>query len=138
MQAKYEVIKSMIEDNYDYIYVDLDDTLIFKHGIPKPIVNYKLISFLYYSLNSEKKLFLITKTDDSDKELKKELKEFCLNGLFSFKRDNIIHLVDTDHKHDYMKKDSILIDNSVEERLDAATAGYPAISADSACLLMQR
>jgi len=136
MDQKRCQLKQLIEKTYDCIYSDLEDTLLMKSGEESPKLNYKLIAFLCKSLNEGKDLYLITKVKGSNKDLKKELKENYLNGLFSFKRDNVIHIGNNDHKHDYMKPNSILIDDNEFERVDASSNGFPAISPDDVGLLM--
>ncbi len=92
--------------NYDVIYVDYDDCLI----LDKNRVNTELVSFLYKSLNSNKKIILLTKHKGN---LKQELKEFRILEIF----DEIIHIEDDDEKYKYIKEaNSIFIDDSFSER----------------------
>lgn len=101
--------KYKIDIKYNDIYVDYDDCLIVKDKI-----NHILVSFLYKSLNENKKITLITKHSG---DLHKSLKKYRLENLF----DKIHHLAKTDKKSDFITSDSaIFIDDSHKERQDVA------------------
>jgi hypothetical protein len=94
--------------DYDTVYVDLDDTIIIKGK-----VNTKIIQYLYYIKNINKKIILITR----NKEPHTYLEKFYINiNLF----DEIIKVGIKDKKSDYIKTGtkSIFIDDSYTERLD--------------------
>lgn len=98
--------KYKIDICYDYVYVDLDDTLI----INNITVNYLLVAFLYKSINEKKKIILLTKHSNNVYDT---LKKFRLNNLF----DEIIKIDLSDEKNKYIKNtNSIFIDDSYIER----------------------
>jgi predicted ATP-grasp superfamily ATP-dependent carboligase len=99
-QSKTKInIKSIKE-----IYVDLDDTLIVNNNIDEEIVK-SIICFK----NMKKKVILLTKHEG-------DLKKF---NFFNFLFDEIIQIDKTDKKIKYMKYNSILIDDSFKERMEA-------------------
>ncbi len=92
--------------NCDYIYVDLDDTLIIKNTL-----NIQLHEFLKKSHANGKKIILISKHHG---DIKKTLQDYKIS-LVLF--ENIIHLKDRDEKFQYVKEmNSIFIDDSYHER----------------------
>lgn len=113
LKNKYDVVMDRALDNifkcdikYSTIYVDYDDCLILENSR----VNTELISFLYKSINENKKIILLSKHRGN---LKKELKKYRINNIF----DEIIHIKPTDQKVEYIKdKDAIFIDDSFVER----------------------
>lgn len=100
--------KFKISYNYDKIYLDLDDTLIFEDK-----VNYKLLSFLYKSINDGKKIVLITRHKNN---ILDTLNKFKIGFIF----DEIIHLKEDEYKSKYIKSEekAIFIDDSHRERKD--------------------
>ena len=91
--------------NYQEVYVDFDDTLIFEEK-----VNTNLIKFLFQCLNNRIKITLITK---HSKDLNQTLNNYRLAGLF----DEVLHLKQEDQKYKYIKNtNSIFIDDSFRER----------------------
>lgn len=93
--------------NYKYVYVDLDDTLIYDNN-----VNDQLIQFLYQCSNKNIKCFLITRNNNSHSLLKKH--KISLE-LF----DKIIHVDNNKKKSEFIEYlDSIFIDDSFKERKD--------------------
>ena len=95
-----------IQIKYNYIYIDLDDTIIFNEKI-----NTNIIKFLYQEKNNKKKLILLSRHKNN---IKKTLHRFAISiSLF-----DDINLVDPiKNKSDYIKKlDSIFIDDSFSER----------------------
>lgn len=110
-------IKCKIELQYNYVYVDLDDTLLINGQI-----NHELIGFLYRSINLDKKIILITRHQSN---LQHTLQVSRLN-IF----DEIIHITNNEPKSKYIKYlDSIFIDDSFRERHDVSvTIGIPVFS----------
>jgi predicted ATP-grasp superfamily ATP-dependent carboligase len=95
---------------YDRVYVDLDDTIIIKGK-----VNTKIIQYLYYIKNINKKIILITRNKDPITYLEK----FYINtNIF----DEIIKVGYKNRKSDYINNElkSIFIDDSYRERLDVS------------------
>jgi carbamoyl-phosphate synthase large subunit len=92
--------------HYNTVYVDLDDTLIFKSA-----VNTKLIAFLYQCINEQKKLVLLTR---HTAEVEQTLRNYRLAGIF----DEIIRVPPRPaRKSQYItENNSILIDDSFSER----------------------
>lgn len=92
---------------YDTVYVDLDDTIIIKNK-----VNTKIIQYLYYIKNNNKKIILITRNLEPYKTLEK----FYINvNLF----DEIIKVNKHEKKSNFINNlNSIFIDDSYQERLD--------------------
>lgn len=98
----------IFEYDYDTVYVDLDDTLIVHQKI-----NTELITFLYQCINKNKKIILISKSLEADKE--GYVKSKKLFHIF----DEIHWLREDESKVTYMKKKSaIYIDDSFSQRLD--------------------
>lgn len=100
----------IIKYDYDTVYVDLDDAIIVHDKL-----NIELISFLYQCVNKNKKIILISKNLQSDKEA--YLKKWKISELF----DEKIWLKEEDHKYQYMKKNNaIYIDDSFSQRQKVA------------------
>lgn len=94
---------------FDSVYCDYDDCLI----LDKNIINTELVKFLYNCVNENKKIYLISKHENTD--LEEELKRFRLQGLF----DNIIHIKPSYNKAEYItEKNAIFIDDSNAERMN--------------------
>ncbi|MEC6822482.1 ATP-grasp domain-containing protein [Photobacterium piscicola] len=95
--------------DYDVIYTDYDDCLLFSDGR----VNYQLLAFLYHGINNGKKIILITRHDG---DLKLSLSKYRLNNVF----DSIIHINDRSKKKSEFinNSKSIFIDDSFKERKD--------------------
>jgi hypothetical protein len=91
---------------YATVYVDLDDTLIFKGA-----VNTNLVAFLYQCINKGKKLVLLTR---HGMDLEQTLLHYRLSGLF----DEIIRVPSrpVSKSHYIKEKNAILIDDSFSER----------------------
>ncbi|WP_372846453.1 ATP-grasp domain-containing protein [Pontiella sp.] len=102
---------------FDTVYCDFDDCLVIRNKI-----NTDLLHFLYQCLNEKKQLILLTRHAE---DIEKTLTQYRLGGLF----DKVIHIKDKSSKAKYMKKDqSIFIDDSHHERLDAVKKGIPSYS----------
>lgn len=95
-----------LEYSYDKIYIDFDDTLIVNGK-----VNTQAIKFLYQCLNSNKKIFLITKHSS---DINETLKKYNIEpSMF----EEIYLLDDKKRKIDYIdNKNAIFIDNYYMER----------------------
>lgn len=93
---------------YENIYFDFDDTIVLNKKI-----NSTAMKFIYQSLNTNKKLYLITK---HEKDIYKSLKEACIDSnIFT----DIIRLKPDEKKFEAIKKDkSIFIDNYFKERYE--------------------
>ncbi len=97
-----------IDQTYDTVYLDLDDTLVYQDR-----VNEWLMLYLYQLVNAGKRLILLTK---HSRDVHETLSRHKISeNLF----DEIIHLAPTDHKYQFVKhKNSIFIDDSFQERKD--------------------
>ncbi|MEJ5962533.1 ATP-grasp domain-containing protein [Pedobacter immunditicola] len=99
-----------IDIQYDYVYVDFDDTIIVDE-----CVNTTLIKFLYEARNDNKKIILITKHLYN---LQDKLRRFALSNLLF---DEIIQIQKSEKKYEFIKnKNSIFIDDSFVERKEIA------------------
>lgn len=95
-----------IKENYDYVYIDFDDTIIVDNG-----VNTDIIKFLYQARNMGKKIILLTK---HKQDIKETLSKFAISDLLF---DDILLLEQTQNKSSFIKnKNSIFIDDSFAER----------------------
>ena len=93
--------------NYDYVYVDLDDTIIIKG-----IVNTKIMQYLYHAKNSGKKIILITRNKTPIAKLEQY---YICRELF----DEVIQVDETHKKSEYITNPSaVFIDDSHKERSD--------------------
>ena len=103
-RAFYSTYK--IDYQYDYVYIDFDDTLVIKGK-----VNELIIFFVYQCINKEKHIILISKHDGN---LKEDLEKARIReSLF----DKIICLDKDEEKSAYINKfPSIFIDDSFSER----------------------
>ena len=92
--------------NYSSVFVDLDDTIVIKDQ-----VNIELIRLLYQELNKKKNIFLITRNIDPLKVLNNyKISESIFNEIIIVPKDK--------KKSEFIKKDSIFIDDSFQERFD--------------------
>jgi carbamoyl-phosphate synthase large subunit len=93
---------------YDVVYIDLDDTIIIKNK-----VNTKIIQFLYYIKNENKRIILITRNNDPYSYLKKyKITEELFDNIILINNKN-------DKKSSFItEKNSIFIDDSYSERED--------------------
>lgn len=103
------------EIQYDTIYIDLDDTLIFREK-----VNTSVIKLIFQCINRGKQVKLITR---HNQDIGMTLAKFRLAGLF----DEVIHLRPGATKSAYITElNAILVDDSFRERLEVATVrGIP-------------
>ena len=98
--------------NYEYetVYIDLDDTIIFRGKI-----NTDVVKFLYQCLNQNKKIVLLSKNLQKDRN--GYLKKYRLYDIF----DEIHWLQEEASKADYIKeKKAIYIDDSFSQRKEVA------------------
>lgn len=112
---------------YATVYVDLDDTLIFRGA-----VNTKLVAFLYQCTNEGKKLVLLTR---HTMDIEQTLLRYRLSGLF----DEIVHVPPRPAcKSQYIReKYAILIDDSFSERYAShAELGLPTFDCSMLEMLM--
>lgn len=110
-----------VEINFEYVYVDFDDCLIFNGKL-----NLDLLKFLYQCINETKKIILITK---HEKNLNNSLRMYRLENLF----DEVIHIKKELKKFKFIKyKNSIFIDDSFQERNEVyAACGIPVFAPDA-------
>lgn len=95
-----------IMENYEYVYIDFDDTIIVANT-----VNTDIIKFLYQARNNEKKIILLTK---HRKDIKESLSKFAISNLLF---DDILLLNQNQNKSSFIKNtNSIFIDDSFAER----------------------
>ena len=91
--------------SYSNVYVDFDDTLVLRGR-----VNAYLMMFLYQALNRGKNIVLLTRHST---DIYADLQKYCISpALFT----DIVQLDETARKTDYIKPDSIFIDDSFAER----------------------
>ncbi len=99
---------------YKNIYFDFDDTLLIDGKL-----NADLIKFIIKCINAKVNTILISKHKGN---LNNKLEEFKIKNLF----EEVIHLKKHEEKVVYMKKNSMLIDDSFSERKKARNEGFPA------------
>lgn len=92
--------------SYNFIYVDLDDTLVIKDK-----VNTLLIRFLFQALNAGKRIILITRAQD---DFHNRLRRLRISELF----DSILRVNSEQDKAALIShRDAIFIDDSFRERM---------------------
>jgi hypothetical protein len=91
---------------YNKVYIDFDDTLYFHKT---KTLNTNLIKFLFQEMEKKNKLYLITRSKIDFYEI---LKKYKIENIF----DGIIHIRDNSPKYDFIKENSIFIDDSFKER----------------------
>jgi len=97
-------IKFKLDINYDTVYIDYDDTIIIKNE-----VNIDIVKAIYHFINLGKRIILITKHRG---DIHASISKYKLNQLF----DEIIHINHGMEKSDFIKPNSIFIDDSYSER----------------------
>lgn len=98
--------KFSIDINFNHVYVDFDDVILLNESI----INPEMISLIFYFINNQKKVYLITKHNQNIYET---LSKYRIKELF----DEIIHLDKSKQKWKYIKHiDAIFIDDSYAER----------------------
>jgi len=99
-------IKTKINIDYDYVYLDFDDTIILQNK-----VNIEMIKFIYHMINIGKKIILITKHKYNVYDT---LETFKIPKDLFYK---IIQINNFDDKYKYIEhQNSIFIDDSFKER----------------------
>ena len=98
--------KYKLELEYSSVYIDLDDTIVING-----IINLEAIEFIYQCKNKNIEVILITKS--LVENLDAFLKKYCLLGLF----DEVIWLKEIENKENYIKLNSIFIDDSFSQRM---------------------
>jgi len=106
---------------YENLYIDFDDTLF----LDENRINPDLMKLIFQAKNQEKKVFLITK--NKNYKLAMALHRFGIANVF----DGIIHIPETQKKIDYIKGNSVLIDDSFSERKEAIRKGIYAFGLDN-------
>jgi len=113
--------------NYDNLYIDFDDTLL----LEEKFINPELMKLIFQAKNQEKKVYLITKNKKFN--LAKTLHKFGITNIF----DEIIHIHENEKKIDYMKMNSLLVDDSFVERKEAKLAEHYVFGLDNFNILME-
>lgn len=112
--------------SYDNLYIDFDDTLL----LQEKYINAELMRLIFEARNQKKNVYLITKNTKNN--LASTLNQFGISAIF----DAIYHLRVDERKIDFMKPNSVLIDDSFIERKGAIDAGHFAFSVDNFCVLL--
>lgn len=110
---------------YDTVYVDLDDTLIIDG-----MINTILVRFLYQCVNNKKPIILITR----NKEYEDLLIIHKLRALFH----SAIWVEKGEQKGQFIKPNSIFIDDSYTERMSAQSACPVFDISEVECLIDER
>lgn len=111
---------------YDTVYMDLDDTLLFGES-----VNLDAVRFLYQCRNKGKRLALVTRHIFPPEET---LRLYRLESLF----DQVFWLKDNENKSSVMHGKAIFIDDSFIERLEVSRAlGLPVFDPSSIEALLE-
>ncbi|MDR0499883.1 MAG: ATP-grasp domain-containing protein [Coriobacteriales bacterium] len=101
----------ILDYQFDTVYVDFDDTLIFKDK-----VNSELLGLLYHFKNTGKKIILLSRHETS---LEEALREYAIAPELFFK---VHRLTQIERKSDYITSNkAIFIDDSFRERYDIHT-----------------
>ncbi len=119
------IFKSNIE--YKNLYVDFDDTLVFENKK----INSKLMMLIFQAINEGKHVYLISKHKDN--QLEALLRRFGIQDVFQ----DIILLNDRQKKSDFIKNNSILIDDSFAERKQAIINGIPSFDITEIDILLK-
>lgn len=123
-RALHSIFKTDIK--YNNLYIDFDDTLL----LDEKHLNIDLMKLIFKAKNEDKKIYLITKNKKNN--LTKILHKFGIMHIF----DEIIHLYENQKKIDFMKKNSVLIDDSFKERTEALDAGIYSFDVNSINVLL--
>jgi hypothetical protein len=122
-RALLPIYKHNIE--FNNLYIDFDDTLL----LDEKYINPEIMKLIFQMKNKNKKVYLITKNKKFN--LTNILHKFGITNIF----DDIIHLHENEKKVDYMKKKSLLIDDSFRERKEAIENGIYALGIDNLQIL---
>lgn len=112
---------------YENLYIDFDDTLF----LDERYINTELMKLIFQAKNKNKNVYLITKNKKNN--LAKALHMFGISHIF----EDILHIQDSDQKINYMKKSSVLIDDSFNERKEAIHNGFYAFGLDNFNILIE-
>lgn len=124
-RALIPVYKHKIQ--YENLYIDFDDTLF----LEERYINQDIVKLIFQTKNQDKNVYLITKNKKFN--LTKTLHKFGITNIF----DEIIHIHENEKKADYMKTNSLLIDDSFVERKEAKFAGHYVFGLDNFNILME-
>ena len=115
---KYFENNYKIDLEYNTVYIDLDDTIIIKNK-----VNTTIVKFIYNAKNAQKRLVLVTRNPRPVEKLEKY--------LISPKIFDAIYICNGPKTNNMSSpKDSIFIDDSYSERLEAYSKGFNVFSCD--------
>ena len=89
------------------------------------------MKLIFQAKNENKNVYLITKNKKNN--LTKALHIFGISHVF----DDILHIKDSDQKTNHMKKNSVLIDDSFQERKEAINNGLYAFGLDNFNVLIK-
>lgn len=106
---------------FENVYIDFDDTLF----LEDKYINPDIMKLIFQMKNENKKINLITKNKKNN--LSKTLHKFGIGTIF----DKIIHISEQDKKVNYIEKNSLLIDDSFQERKEAIQNNIYAIGIDN-------
>ena len=106
---------------YDNLYIDFDDTLF----LDEKFINTDLMKLIFQAKNEGKNVYLITKNKKNN--LARVLHQFGISHIF----DDILHIQETEKKVNHMKENSLLVDDSFQERKEAMVNGIQAFSTDN-------
>jgi len=112
---------------YKHLYIDFDDTLF----LNEKYINADIMKLIFQAKNHEIDIILITKNKKNN--LASALRKFALANIF----DDIIHIDVNDKKSNYMKPQSLLVDDSFKERKEAIENGFYAYGLDNMNLLLE-
>jgi len=125
--ARTLVPKYVHNIEYQHLYIDFDDTLF----LDEKHINSDIMKLIFQAKNHNINIILITKNKKNN--LAAALRKFALANIF----DDIIHIDVNDKKTNYMKANSLLIDDSFQERKEAIEHGMYAYGLDNMNLLLQ-
>lgn len=124
-RALVPIYRHQIE--YKNLYIDFDDTLL----LDEKFINTDLMKLVFQAKNEGKKVYLITKNKKNN--LAPILHKFGVTNVF----DGIIHLKEDDKKIQFMQKQSILVDDSFQERKLAHLNGSIVFGLDNFYILFK-
>ncbi|QDU96818.1 ATP-grasp domain-containing protein [Lignipirellula cremea] len=110
---------------YSHVYIDFDDCVCMDG-----MVNPSVVKFLIQAINQKKQIHLLSR--HSQGPLVEELARLRIRDLF----DEVRQIGTDCSKADFVKDDSIFIDDSFAERQDVAKKGIPVFSVDAVEALM--
>lgn len=112
---------------FDYLYIDFDDTLF----LEDKYINPDIMKLIFQMKNENKEIILITKNKKNN--LAKALHKFGIANIF----DEIIHIGKNDKKVNYMNQNSLLVDDSFQERKEAIQNNIYAVGIDSVSIFFK-